>query len=125
MSSAGAAGVAQVEFFDRFTKTMLFVMLGLLLVIFASAKFMSYEHMTGTGTDDKVNALAESAAHKTGHPFVELPGDSQVAAFSVANFFVGIILGYSVHKLFVKREGMEPGPAGMNEGMEPEGGGAG
>jgi cobalt/nickel transport protein len=125
MSAAGGAGVAPVKLFDRFTRTMLIIMLGLLLVVFVSAKIMSHEHMTGAGTDDKVNALAESAAHKTGHPFLELPGDSQVAAFSIANFFVGIILGYSIQRLFVKREGMEPGTAARQEGMEPEGGAAG
>jgi len=129
MSAVSGPDRGQVKFFDRFTKTMLIVMLVLLLIIFASAKVMAHEHMTGTGTDDTVNGKAEALAHKSGHPFVELPGDSQVAAFSIANFFVGVILGYSVFRLFGKREGFEaaeePGLLGVREGMKPEEGTAG
>jgi cobalt/nickel transport protein len=125
MTLESGAAVQNPPFFDRFTKIMVIVMLALLLFIFASAKIMTHDHSTGTGTDDRVNALGSTAAGKTAHPFIELPGDTQVAAFSIANFFVGIILGYSVQKLFVKKEGMDPGPFGGGEGMEPEGGAAG
>jgi cobalt/nickel transport protein len=125
MTPTGVADAAQVKFLDRFTKTMLIIMLALLLVIFVSAKIMTHDHMAASGTDDKVNALGSTASGHKAHPFIELPGDSQVAAFSIANFFVGIILGYSIQRLFVKKEGMQPGLPGMSEGMEPEGGAAG
>lgn len=96
------------QFFDRFTKIMLITMFALLLFIFTSAKIMTHYHMEGGGTDDKVNSLGSTAAGRTAHPFLELPGDTQVAAFSIANFFVGIILGYSVQRLFVRKEGTKP-----------------
>jgi len=125
MTPQSNAGAQDPPFFDRFTKTMLIVGLGLMLVIFVSAKIMVHDHATGTGTDDTVNSLGSTASGHTAHPFVELPGDAQVAAFSIANFFVGIILGYSVQKLFVKKEGMDPELLGTREGMTPEGGAAG
>jgi cobalt/nickel transport protein len=100
-------GTENPHFFDRFTKIMLIVMFALLLFVFASAEIMTHYHMAGGGTDDKVNSLGSTAAGRTAHPFLELPGDTQVAAFSIANFFVGIILGYSVQRLFVKKEGMK------------------
>lgn len=88
------------RFFDGFTKTMLTVMFCLLLVIFATGKYMSAHKMKGTGTDDIVNDLASNTAHGVHHPFIELPGDAELGAFSVANFFCGLIVGYHWLKLF-------------------------
>jgi cobalt/nickel transport protein len=97
----GSNGVAEdTRFFDGFTKTMLAVLLFLLLTVFASGKYMSSHAMQGVGTDDKVNNLASAAAHKVHHPFIELPGDAELGAFSVANFFCGMIVGYHWLKLF-------------------------
>jgi cobalt/nickel transport protein len=88
-------------FFDGFTKTMLAILIVLELAIFASATYMTHHKMTGGGTDDFVNNLA-SATKVNGehHPFVELPGDSELSAFSVANFFAGVIVGYNWLRLF-------------------------
>lgn len=109
MKPARSTTTAQVKFFDRFTKTMVIVMIVLLSIIFASAKFMAANNAEGVGTDDTVNTLAAEVTKTEPHPFVELPGDSEVAAFSIANFFVGIIIGHTVEKLFSKkREGTEP-----------------
>jgi cobalt/nickel transport protein len=88
------------RFFDGFTRTMLAVLFFLLLVIFASGKYMSAHQMKGVGTDDSVNDLASVAARTEHHPFIELPGDAELAAFSVANFFCGLIVGYHWLKLF-------------------------
>lgn len=101
---------AQVKFFDKFTKTLFITMVVLLLIIFASAKFMAANNMEAGGTDDTVNTLASDVTKTEHHPFVELPGDSQVAAFSVANFFAGLIVGHNAERLFgKKKEGLEPG----------------
>ncbi len=94
------AGEAKITFFDGFTKTMLAVMCVILLFIFASGSYMSSHNMDGNGTDNHVNDLATNVAHKQHHPFVELPGDAEVGAFSVANFFAGLIVGYHWLKLF-------------------------
>jgi len=88
------------QFFDRFTRTMLAIMFCLLLIIFASGKYMSTHKMTGTGTDDIVNDLATTASHREHKPFIDLPGDAELGAFSVANFFAGMIVGYHWLKLF-------------------------
>jgi cobalt/nickel transport protein len=61
---------------------------------------MSAHEMKGVGTDDIVNDLGSAAAHTKHHPVVELPGDAELSAFSVANFFCGMIVGYHWLKLF-------------------------
>ena len=95
------------RFFDGFTKMMLAIMIVIELAIFASASYMSRHKMTGIGTDDVVNNLATATkVHGEHHPFVELPGDSEVSAFSVANFFAGLIVGYNWLRLF----GAKPQP---------------
>jgi len=92
--------IEDTRFFDGFTKTMLAVLFLLLLIVFASGKYMSSHAMKGVGTDDKVNDLASVAARTQHHPFIELPGDAELGAFSVANFFCGMIVGYHWLKLF-------------------------
>ena len=87
-----------VKWFDGFTKAILGVALILLIFIFASGKYMDAHKMEAGGTDDKVNNMASSQHH----PFVELPGDAQVGAFSVANFAAGLIVGHYWEKLFGK-----------------------
>jgi cobalt/nickel transport protein len=96
------------RFFDGFTKTMLAVMFFILICIFVSGKYMSANHMAGGGTDDRVNDLATSVTHRQHHPFIDLPGDAEVGAFSVANFFAGLIVGYHWLKLFGSRPPVEP-----------------
>ena len=100
------------RFFDGFTKAMLTIMIVLELAIFASASYMSRHKLTGTGTDDIVNNLASATkANGEHHPFVELPGDSELSAFSVANFFAGMIVGYHWVRLF----GSKPQPGAKKE----------
>lgn len=94
------------RFFDGFTKTILSIMIFLLLIIFASGKYMSLHKLGGSGTDDIVNDLATAVTHGKHHPVVDLPGDAEVSAFSVANFFAGMIVGYHWLKLF----GAKPKP---------------
>ncbi len=91
---------SEVSWFDPFTRTMLITMFVLLFAIFASAKYMDAHNMTGVGTDDTVNQMAAVVSHQQPHPFINLPGDAQVGAFSVANFFVGMIVGHNWQKLF-------------------------
>jgi cobalt/nickel transport protein len=106
MCSPSRPGQPQPErFFDGFTRAMLITMVLLLMGIFASASYMSQHKMAATGTDDKVNNLATVATHGEHHPFIELPGDAQLGAFSVANFFAGIIVGYQWLRLFGKAKG--------------------
>lgn len=89
------------RFFDGFTKMMLVILIVIELAIFASANYMSHHKMTGVGTDDVVNNLATATKVKgEHHPFIELPGDSELSAFSVANFFAGLIVGYNWLRLF-------------------------
>ncbi|MDA8091524.1 MAG: hypothetical protein M0Z61_15050 [Nitrospiraceae bacterium] len=91
------------SWFDPFTRWMLIIMFVLLAAIFVAAKYMDMHGMQGGGTDDTVNAMASKVADaKAAHPFVNLPGDAQVGAFSVANFFAGLIVGHNWKKLFEK-----------------------
>ncbi|MCI1944840.1 hypothetical protein [Clostridium luticellarii] len=85
-----------IKFLDKFTRVMLAVMIILFIFIFGASKYMVNHKMEAGGTDDKVNTMA-SNNHK---PFIELPGDAQVGAFSVANFFAGLIVGHHWEKLF-------------------------
>jgi cobalt/nickel transport protein len=102
---------SSIPWFDGFTKVMLLVMFLFLLGIFISGKYMDSHKMTGTGTDDIVNTLGSKAAGTKAHPFIELPGDAEVSAFSIANFFVGLIVGHHWTKLFdndARKEEMPP-----------------
>ncbi|WP_234124238.1 hypothetical protein [Clostridium hydrogenum] len=85
-----------MKILDKFTKIMLAVMICILIFIFGAGKYMDSHKMEAGGTDDKVNNLTQ----KNHHPFIELPGDAEVGAFSVANFFAGIIIGHHWEKLF-------------------------
>lgn len=91
---------SNIKWFDGYTKTLLAVMFVILLFIFASGKYMDSHKMAAGGTDDKVNNLASDVTKIEHHPFIELPGDAQVGAFSVANFFAGLIVGHHWEKLF-------------------------
>ncbi|MDQ7097176.1 hypothetical protein REC12_26615 [Desulfosporosinus sp. PR] len=90
----------EVKWFDSYTKVMLSVMFVLLLFIFGAGKYMASHDMEASGTDDAVNNLATDVTKGEHHPFAELPGDAQVGAFSVANFFAGLIVGHHWEKLF-------------------------
>jgi cobalt/nickel transport protein len=89
----------EISWFDGFTKYMLLTMFVLLFLIFGSAYYMNHNNMKGTGTDETVNDMASQTAKQEHHPFVELPGDAEVGAFSVANLFAGLIVGYNWRKL--------------------------
>lgn len=89
-----------VPWFDPFTRCMLMIMFFILAAIFIAAKYMNMHNMAGGGTDDLVNAMASVAAHAKSHPFIELPGDAELGAFSVANFFSGMIVGHNWKRLF-------------------------
>lgn len=97
----------QFKWFDSFTKVMLTVMFVILLFIFGAGKYMDSHKMEAGGTDDVVNNMASQVAHETAHPFINLPGDAQVGAFSVANFFAGLIVGHHWEKLFGKQKSKE------------------
>ncbi|WP_407311312.1 hypothetical protein [Desulfosporosinus sp. SB140] len=90
----------QIKWFDTFTKVMLSIMFVMLLFIFGAGKYMASHQMEAGGTDDLVNTLATDVTKGQHHPFAELPGDAQVGAFSVANFFAGLIVGHHWEKLF-------------------------
>jgi cobalt/nickel transport protein len=97
------------SFFDGFTKVVLAIMIVMELAIFASGSYMSHHKLTGIGTDDVVNNLATATkVNGEHHPFVELPGDAELSAFSVANFFAGLIVGYNWLRLFGTKP--QPGP---------------
>ena len=100
----------QFKWFDSYTKVMLSVMFVILLFIFGAGKYMDSHNMEAGGTDDLVNNLASAVTHTEHHPFVDLPGDAQVGAFSVANFFAGLIVGHHWEKLFGKSKNKEQSP---------------
>lgn len=91
---------AEIKWFDSFTKTLLIIMCVILTFIVISGTYMAKHNMGAGGTDDKVNTLAT----ENHHPFIELPGDAQIGAFSVTNLFAGIIIGHHWDKLFGKRK---------------------
>jgi cobalt/nickel transport protein len=88
-----------ISWFDSFTKNMLLTMVLLLCIVFGSAYYMDQHAMTGMGTDDAVNDMAATTTKQKHHPFIELPGDAEVSAFSIANLFAGLIVGYNWRKL--------------------------
>jgi cobalt/nickel transport protein len=96
------ASDSEIKWLDGFTKTMLSIMIFLLICIFASGKYMDSHKMAAGGTDDAVNNMASQVTKVKHHPFIELPGDAEVGAFSVANFFAGIVIGHHWEKLFGK-----------------------
>jgi len=92
--------IPSVQWFDGFTKAVLLTMFILLAFIFISAKYMSSHKMEAGGTDDTVNSMAAKVSGSAAHPFVDLPGDAQVGAFSIANLCVGLIVGHLWTMLF-------------------------
>jgi len=93
----------QFQWFDSYTRVLLSVMFVMLLFIFGAGKYMASHQMEAGGTDDAVNNLATVVTKGEHHPFAELPGDAQVGAFSVANFFAGLIVGHHWEKIFGKK----------------------
>ncbi|MBV4419757.1 hypothetical protein KM800_10565 [Clostridium tyrobutyricum] len=104
MSSNIENNSSSLKFLDKFTKVMLGIAFIILLCIFVSSKYMYNHKMNAGGTDDLVNTMASKTIKAESHPFVELPGDAQVGAFTVAGFFSGIIIGHHWEKLFAKPE---------------------
>ena len=96
------ASNTEMKWFDSYTKVMLSVMFVILLFIFGSGKYMASHNMEAAGTDELENNLATKVTQGEHHPFAELPGDAQIGAFSVANFFAGLIVGHHWEKLFGK-----------------------
>lgn len=97
----------KIQWFDTFTRNMLITGFILLLLIFASALYMDRHKMEAGGTDDLVNNMAAATVQVEHHPLVELPGDVEVSAFSVANLFAGLIVGYNWRKLFYETKSEE------------------
>lgn len=93
-----------IPWFDTFTRYMLTTMFILLALIYGSAYYMNQHDMKGTGTDDQVNDMAADTVKVEHHPFIDLPGDAEVGAFSVANLFAGLIIGYSWRKISENNE---------------------
>ncbi len=110
MSTEPRGQAPPVVFFDGFTKAVLAVMFILLAFIFLSAQYMDHHRMQAGGTDDTVNKMASKVSGSTAHPFLDLPGDAQVGAFSVANFCVGLIVGHLWTELFGKAAGKRKAP---------------
>jgi cobalt/nickel transport protein len=90
------------KFLDGFTKVILTVMFIILIFIFISARYMYDHNMEASGTDDKVNTMATNISKTKSHPFIELPGDAEIGAFSVTSFCSGLIVGHHWEKLFSK-----------------------
>ncbi|CAB1241789.1 hypothetical protein ACFHWD_06150 [Clostridium sp. MT-14] len=99
-NSMGSKKGKSIKFLDKFTRVMLTVMIIIFIFIFGASKYMVNHKMEAGGTDDKVNTMASVTAKTDHKPFIELPGDAQVGAFSVANFFAGLIVGHHWEKLF-------------------------
>jgi cobalt/nickel transport protein len=112
-------------FLDPFVKACLIAGIVLLVAIFCSAYYMDVHKMEAGGTDDVVNDMAGQVAQAQHHPLVDLPGDTQVGAFSVANFFVGLIVGYTWRKIYydTKKEDVEAQYLKPEPGGAPEPGG--
>ena len=103
-----------VQWFDGFTKVVLSVMFVLLLFIFLSGKYMDSHRMAAGGTDDAVNSMASRVSGTRHHPFIELPGDAEVGAFSVANFCAGLACGVDQDRVQHRSPGAEIATGDMN-----------
>lgn len=85
---------------DRFTKGIAGVTLALLMVIFVNAYIGARTGKDLGGLDDKVESLALGQHQREARPVLELPGDSEVGAFTVAALGTGMFIGYTWRKLF-------------------------
>jgi len=107
-----------VKWFDGFTRVVLLAMFICLTFIFISAKYMTYHKMEAVGTDDTVNSMASKVTGSPAHPFIDLPGDAQVGAFSIANLCVGLIVGHLWTTLFGRDAEKQQGPRRKDEDDE-------
>jgi len=88
---------------DNFVKSVAIVTVTLLTVIFISTYIgVNFLGSKFEGIDDVVERIAvEEHKHiKNPHPVMELPGDAEVGAFTVASLGVGMIIGFLWRKLF-------------------------
>ncbi|MBI3946174.1 MAG: hypothetical protein HY321_09670 [Armatimonadetes bacterium] len=87
---------------DRFVKGVAGVTFALLMVIFVNAYIGARAGHDLGGLDDRVETIAIGTRKLEPRPVLELPGDSEVGAFTVAALGMGMIIGYTWRKLFVE-----------------------
>ncbi len=90
---------------DTFVKRVALVTLVLLAIIFANAFIGVRLGKDLGGLDDRVETMAVEQHRLEPRPVLELPGDSEVGAFTVAALGMGMIIGYSWRKMFGEAEG--------------------
>jgi len=92
---------------DSFVRNVAIVTVVLLGMIFINtyigSQFLGNEF---SAVDDIVEtaAIQGQSLHKDPHPVLELPGDAEVGAFTVASLGAGIIIGFLWHKLLYNEE---------------------
>jgi len=95
---------------DKFVKTVAIVTITMLAIIFVNTyigvHYMGHEY---SGVDDVVETTAIEGHTKNPHPLLELPGDAEVGAFTVAALGTGIIIGFLWRKLFYEESEEKPG----------------
>ena len=89
---------------DGFVKGVIGVTLALLAFVFVNAYIGSRTGRDLGGLDDRIETMAVAGRALQPHPVLELPGDSEVGAFTIAAFGMGMVVGYTWRKLFA-REG--------------------
>ncbi len=85
---------------DAFVRKTAGITLALLAFIFLNAYVGARTGKDLGGLDDRIETMAVRGHAVEPRPVLELPGDSEVGAFTVAALGVGMIIGYSWRKLF-------------------------
>lgn len=85
---------------DSFVRNVAFVTLGLLVLLFLNTYIGVKLGNELGGVDDAVESMAIDGHDKEAHPFMELPGDTEVGAFTIAALGMGMVIGYLWRKLF-------------------------
>ncbi|HIE26310.1 TPA: hypothetical protein EYP66_03385 [Candidatus Poribacteria bacterium] len=88
---------------DRFVRNVAIVTLGLLALIFINTYIGAKLGNELGGVDDVVETIAVEGHDKEPRPVLELPGDTEVGAFTIASLGVGLIIGYTWRKIFSEK----------------------
>lgn len=88
---------------DPFVRNVALVTFGLLALLFLNTYIGVRLGNELSGVDDVVEKMAIDGYNKEAHPFMKLPGDTEVGAFTIAALGMGMVIGYLWRKLFGER----------------------
>lgn len=88
---------------DPFVRNVALITLGMLALLFINTYIGVRLGNELGGVDDVIESMAINGLNKQARPFMELPGDTEVGAFTIAALGMGMVIGYLWRKLFSER----------------------